>query len=211
MRTALTIFFATATVLAAPAILSEMVSLPRVAYVFGRWFDGPHDGFQVSCAGHDAVRPVIPDHESVSVGVTCGYDTTLSSVVAGLDWVMGAATVDSKVVVPDHLRGHRAVEDRLDSMRECGMDVPDAFVATERKRSSLPAFAFGFAACSCLLTACACARGFFKPKAPCSPIHRRHTWEMTARDRMDLHAYAGQADDQEAARARRESFKSYRP
>lgn len=201
MKATFAALFVSATVLAAPALLSEMVSLPRVAYILGRWFDGPHDGYRGRCSGAHAESPTIDGHESVSVAVTCGYETSLSSVIAGLDWVVDTAASDATVVVPDHLRGHRAVEDRLDSMRECGMNVPAAFMAPQSpsRESMLPAFAMGFAACSCFLTACALARSLIRRKAPGSPMHRRHTWDMTARDRR-----AWQAGDQEAARARRE-------
>jgi hypothetical protein len=208
----LALLFVSATVLAAPSMLSEMVSLPRVAYILGRWFDGPHDGFKARCSGGDVDLPNIEGHESVAVGVSCGYETTLSSVVAGLDWVVETASSDATVIVPDHLRGHRIVEDRLDSMRECGMNVPGALVAAQS--SPLPADFFrGFMLCVALIAMCTGYHRLFRTRVA-RPIERRYTWEMTARDRKclaDRQTYAGQADDQAAARVRRESFKSSRP
>lgn len=202
-------------VLAAPALLSEMVSVPRAAYILGRWFDGPHDGYRAICAGVDDESPSIDGHESVSVAVTCGYETSLSSVLAGLDWVVQTASSDATVIVPDNLRGHQAVEGRLDSMRECGMNVPGALVPAPVLTShGSPTvhldFLSGFVLCAALIALFAGSRRLFAVRAA-SPLLRRHTWEMSARDRKDLHAYAGQAADQADARARRESFKISRP
>lgn len=205
------LLFVSATVLAAPALLSDMVSLPRVAYILGRWFDGPHDGFKAHCSGGDDDLPNVAGHESVSVAVTCGYETTLSSVVAGLDWVVETAASDATVIVPDHLRGHRIVEDRLDTMRDTGMNVPAALVSLP---STLPLvsrgsfdFIVGFMLCAALIALCAGSRRLIKTRVA-RPMLRRHTWEMTVKD---LQTYAGQADDQAAAKMRRESFKTYRP
>jgi hypothetical protein len=166
-----------------------MVSLPRAAYILGRWFDGPHDGYRTRCSGVDGERPAIDGHESVSVAVTCGHETTLSSVMAGLDWVVETASSDATVIVPDHLRGHRAVEDRLDSMRVCGMNVPDALLPEPAPvPRSFPAdFFVGFAVCAALLAVYAAARRFFTKRAV-KPLVRRHTW--SSRDRKDLQTYA---------------------
>lgn len=177
---ALAILFAAATVMVA----SIEESLPRVAFVLGPPFEGPHDGFRSRCAGDDRFRPQIDGHEAVSVAVTCGYDTHLSSVLAGMDWIMdNAGGEDTTVVVPRNMRGSRLVEGRLDVMRGCGMTVPPAMPPPHRAGHGASVdFAIGFFACSAMLALAACVRRTIPAARPSKLVGRRHTWDMSRRD-----------------------------